>query len=137
MHSKNVKIVAMTKDLLLKSELEKLQEEYKVEIAISPEIGELLKELQQDKDSGHLDLNDTYVMIEISGYGREGIQIAETLKSHFPEVKLFGFSKLVAPDTVRRAKLAKIDHVISQDLVLKMLPEMLQFIARNNNQNEQ
>lgn len=136
MHSKNVKIVAMTNDLLLKSELEKLQEEYKVEIAVSPEIPDLLKELEQDKNSGNFDLNETYVMVEISGYGREGIQIAETLKSHFPEVKIFGFSKIVPPDTVRRAKLAKIDHVIPQELLLKMLPEMMQFIARTNNQNE-
>ena len=133
MHSKNIKIVAMTNDLIVKSEMEKLQQEYKVEISIAPQIGELLKELESDKASGNLGQNVTYVMVEISGYGREGIQIAETLKANFPEVKIFGFSKIVPPDTVRRAKLAKIDHVIPQELLLKMLPEMMKFIKKNSN----
>jgi hypothetical protein len=131
MHNNNVKIVAMTKDLLVLQELEKLQQEYNVKISIAPDITELLKELETDKNSGDFKNSEVYVMVEISGYGREGIQIAETLKANFPEVKIFGFSKIVPPDTVRRAKLAKIDHVIPQELLFKMLPEMMQFIAKN------
>ncbi|MES2765632.1 MAG: hypothetical protein V4642_07185, partial [Bacteroidota bacterium] len=99
MHSKNIKIVAMTNDLILKSEMEKLQQLYNVEISVAPQIQELLKELETDKNSGNLESNETYVMVEISGYGREGIQIAETLKATFPGVKIFGFSKIVPPDT--------------------------------------
>ena len=118
------RIIAFSSDLLLMQEFDRLRAEYGVEISMFSNQEEILAAIEKDTDG------ETLLLIEVSGAGRAGIALAEAAKERFATLQIIAFSKIIAPDTVRRAKNAGIQHIVTQEQLLSMLPQIVRHLQK-------